>query len=330
MNKPTKPNIVIPESFAENGIKTDFDNEKLTNGFDRLQPDVLAGDNLNKLIDDTYKASNYALNLGDYVLGKNQITNCILEVPSSDWLNWSGSTISIKEGIKYITSNGRNADYTLKNILNISTAKTLTVNAVNYNKIYVFIANGGLNYCPIENFYIFDNAINIEYPTADAGNNQVWISIWDNIIQYSPYQSTEWITITDFCYLGVAFLSNNTIKDFRRALPVDLLKRSDKKEMVSWANPTGNNIVFNISGTSGKIIPPEDGWLTFNGTNTANTAGFVYLGSQGIENQSEGGLTGLALYTFIKVSKGKSVTWSCNNVKNLVLRFAYSKGVLEA
>ena len=54
MNKPTKPNIVIPESFAENGIKTDFDNEKLTNGFDRLQPDVLAGDNLNKLIDDTY------------------------------------------------------------------------------------------------------------------------------------------------------------------------------------------------------------------------------------------------------------------------------------
>lgn len=67
MNKPTKPNIVIPESFAENGIKTDFDNEKLTNGFDRLQPDVLAGDNLNKFIDDTYKASNYALDLGDYV-----------------------------------------------------------------------------------------------------------------------------------------------------------------------------------------------------------------------------------------------------------------------
>lgn len=61
MNKPTKPNITIPESFAENGIKTDFDNEKLTNGFDRLQPDVLAGDNLNKLIDDTYKGLNYAI-----------------------------------------------------------------------------------------------------------------------------------------------------------------------------------------------------------------------------------------------------------------------------
>lgn len=67
MNKPTKPNITIPESFAANGVKADFDNNKILNGFDRIQPDVLAGDNLNKFIDDTYKASNYALNLGDYI-----------------------------------------------------------------------------------------------------------------------------------------------------------------------------------------------------------------------------------------------------------------------
>lgn len=67
MNKPTKPNIVIPESFAANGIKTDFDNEKLTNGFDRLQPDVLAGDNLNKLIDDTYKGLNYGMAAADAI-----------------------------------------------------------------------------------------------------------------------------------------------------------------------------------------------------------------------------------------------------------------------
>ncbi|MGN0031160.1 MAG: hypothetical protein ACI37Q_04310 [Candidatus Gastranaerophilaceae bacterium] len=67
MNKPTKPNIVIPESFAENGIKTDFDNEKLTNGFDRLQPDVLAGDNLNKFIDDTYKGLNYGIAAADAI-----------------------------------------------------------------------------------------------------------------------------------------------------------------------------------------------------------------------------------------------------------------------
>jgi len=67
MNKPEKPNITIPESFAVNGVKADFDNNKVLNGFDRLQPDVLAGDNLNKFIDDTYKGLNYALNFGDYI-----------------------------------------------------------------------------------------------------------------------------------------------------------------------------------------------------------------------------------------------------------------------
>lgn len=137
MNKPVKPNITIPESFAENGIKTDFDNEKLTNGFDRLQPDVLAGDNLNKFIDDTYKGLNYAMagtdaiNLiqedevltvknGELVSDslanlKNKITNCILEAPNGA-MSITPTSYTIKQGLKVLIPNGRNSDGTLKNI----------------------------------------------------------------------------------------------------------------------------------------------------------------------------------------------------------------------
>ena len=67
MNKPIKPNITIPQSFAENGIKTDFDSDLLTDGFDNLRPDVLAGDNLNKFIDDTYKGLNYGIAAADAI-----------------------------------------------------------------------------------------------------------------------------------------------------------------------------------------------------------------------------------------------------------------------
>lgn len=67
MNKPTKPNITIPESFAANGVKADFDDDKILNGFDRIQPDVLAGDNLNKFIDDTYKGLNYGMAAADAI-----------------------------------------------------------------------------------------------------------------------------------------------------------------------------------------------------------------------------------------------------------------------
>jgi len=62
MDKPQKPNINMPTEFATNGVKTDFTAEKLLNGFPEVTPDVLAGDNLNKFIDDVYKASNYSMN----------------------------------------------------------------------------------------------------------------------------------------------------------------------------------------------------------------------------------------------------------------------------
>ena len=67
MNKPTKPNIIIPEAFAVDGVKNDFTAEKLQNGFDRIQPDVFWGDNLNKLIDDTYKGLNYSMAAADAI-----------------------------------------------------------------------------------------------------------------------------------------------------------------------------------------------------------------------------------------------------------------------
>ena len=61
MTKPTNPNLSIPSGFAESGDKTQFSDEYLESGFDPIDPDVLAGDNLNKLIDDTYKGLNYSI-----------------------------------------------------------------------------------------------------------------------------------------------------------------------------------------------------------------------------------------------------------------------------
>ena len=60
MNKPIKPNISFPSGFALNGQKTDFTQQKIQNGFNPVEPDILAGDNLNKFIDDTYKSITYS------------------------------------------------------------------------------------------------------------------------------------------------------------------------------------------------------------------------------------------------------------------------------
>lgn len=116
MNKPTKPNITIPESFAANGVKADFDNNKILNGFDRIQPDVLAGDNLNKFIDDTYKGLNYGIKGVDYLeeRWKSQITNCILEIPQRIKYTLENGTLTIKAGSVVIVPYGTEdltADY---------------------------------------------------------------------------------------------------------------------------------------------------------------------------------------------------------------------------
>ena len=60
MNKPINPNVQIPPNFAVNGQKADFTQQKIQNGFNMLEPDILAGDNLNKFIDDTYKSITYS------------------------------------------------------------------------------------------------------------------------------------------------------------------------------------------------------------------------------------------------------------------------------
>lgn len=72
----SKPNISIPAEFAANGTKTDFSALKILNGFDRINPDVLAGDNLNKFIDDTYKGLNGTLELFD---------GCVLYDPVNEY-----------------------------------------------------------------------------------------------------------------------------------------------------------------------------------------------------------------------------------------------------
>ena len=60
MTKPSNPNVIVPAQFAVSGTKTDFSAEKIQSGFDSIAPDILAGDNLNKFIDDVYKSITYS------------------------------------------------------------------------------------------------------------------------------------------------------------------------------------------------------------------------------------------------------------------------------
>ena len=113
MNKPTNPNLSLPTEFATNGVKTDFSASKISDGFDRLQPDVLPGDCLNKFIDDTYKGLNYAIAGTDAV---NLIEEGeVLSVESGTLTSTKIiglPTQSTATATQYLMSNGTNAEWT--------------------------------------------------------------------------------------------------------------------------------------------------------------------------------------------------------------------------
>ena len=91
MAKPTNPNINFPQAFAIDGQKTDFLEEKIQDGFDPIDPDVLAGDNLNKFIDDTYKGLHYAMD------GVNDLYKGAVLYSSTETYNSTSIVFSISE-----------------------------------------------------------------------------------------------------------------------------------------------------------------------------------------------------------------------------------------
>ena len=114
----SKPEINIPAEFAVNGVKTPFSNAKIQNGFDRINPDVLTGDNLNKFIDDTYKGLNGVFDLYDIKLDHNQIGGShILEAPNGVCEKDSNNNIVIKAGLKLLIADGLNTNGTYKNYI---------------------------------------------------------------------------------------------------------------------------------------------------------------------------------------------------------------------
>ncbi len=111
MTRPTNPNITIPESFATEGRKTDFSNEKILNGFDPINPDVLCGDNLNKFIDDTYKGLNYSM-------------DCIHDLYKGAVLYDSNETYNLNSLVFHVDSNNKTHLY--RSLSNNNSSNSLT------------------------------------------------------------------------------------------------------------------------------------------------------------------------------------------------------------
>lgn len=319
MNKPTKPNITIPESFAANGVKADFDNNKILNGFDRIQPDVLAGDNLNKFIDDTYKGLNYGIKGVDYLeeRWKSQLTNCILEAPNG-LASYSGSTITVKSGIKVLIPFGKNEDGTLKNIEYTTDERVYTETTSRSENAVITIAidnNGHIN--AYVNYFSQEENPNTPY------------TCWYKPSENNFYTSDGESNFSLARIVPILFYKSSNLQIIN-VIPyntVDLLKRSNKSEISSWGMPSNKYIDLTLGASGTFYTAPANGYFTIDKkSSSANQyVQFINVSVQLATNIQAPGT--FDIRAFIPVKKGQQLKINYNAGGEVVwFRFIYAEG----
>ena len=196
-------------------------------------------------------------------LDQSQITNCILEAPNGV-ATFSGSNITLKQGLKMLYPNGRNADGTLKNgelTLDYDVSIDLSPHS---GQTFDFELMFG---CNINESYLSQNYQESDVaPTNISGGNPIYLNTTENQMYFYIPSSSSWEKRT-FIKSGKGKLENGVVTSFIPYQPVELAKNNDvvhntgdekiggqktfNQPIVSTANgiiSTGNFIVKTANG----------------------------------------------------------------------------------
>ena len=284
---------------------------------------------IDNVVTDLNNQSARITTLENTTLNRTQITNCILEAPGGG-IAYTETTVTAKAGLRYLTGNGRNADYTLKTAEHtLQNDVSVTFNGFGANTQGIaYIFNGALMYCPINEVYHVDNSPTVEAPVANAGTNQLWFEKWNNVVYHSIYGSTEWVLTTDCVIIGTFYPnSSGKITGIRRNRPVDILKRSDKNEVAGWGFPSSTYIDLTLSGTGTAYTAPADGYVVFGKQSTAIDQHVLLVQSGAVWQICWATAVGANLFVSMPVKKGRIFNASYTTLgPTQVFRFYYAEG----
>lgn len=206
----------------------------------------------------------------------NYITNCITSAPNGV-ATYSGSTITVKQGLKVLIPNGRNADGTLNNIVyTVEEDITVPAGPVLNEPRYLFLLSNGTG----ASNSIYDLYISSEQPTVSNIRTTLWYNPETNLYQLRASGTNAFNTVY-YCLIAQYGWNGSTITSFNTYQPVELLKRSDKAEITSWFFPDWEAERTLITAT-GQYTIPFDCYLLEYGVTVDNT-NIVHYGSTNTE-----------------------------------------------
>ena len=260
----------------------------------------------------------------DYHLTQNQITNCILSAPNGV-ATFSGSNITLKQGLTMLYPNGRNADGTLKNgeltldsdtILDLSSYSGLTFD-------FELMFGCNINYSFLSQNYQESDVV----PTNFSGRNQIYLNTTENQMYFYYSSPSSWVKRT-LIKLGKGKLENGVVTSFTPYQPVELLKRTDKEQITSWSFPSSKYIDLTLGASNSTYTAPADGWFAFSKTARANSQNANMRNMTTEYNViSHGSWTGTTCRLMCPARKGEQVylNYDTSGATNY-FRFIYAHG----
>lgn len=267
------------------------------------------------------------LNLGGGSGLENKITNCILEAPNGV-ATYSGNTITIKQGLKALAPNGRNADRTLRNNeYKVNNDFTMIVDSIYTGKQYLYLTNNdSASYTSADHVFVKSSTDGFGPPLTTSTKEQ-WYDDYTNYDNVHLKNQSNWDIISDVI-IGEFYWDGSIISDFITYAPIDILKRSNKSEISGWGMPSKKYIDLTL-GASGTIYTaPATGFYSVKKVAGVTNAFFnLHNVTSGLTSQDFTSVTANHLRLWLPCKKGDLMQVEYSATGNTMqFRFNYAEG----
>ena len=265
-----------------------------------------------------------------HFLNKSQITNCILSAPNGA-ATFSGSNITLKQGLKMLYPNGRNIDKTLKNgELTLDSDTILDLSSYSGQTFDFELMFG----CNINDSYLSQNYQESDIaPTNFGGRNQIYLNTTENQMYFYVSSSSSWEKRT-LIKLGKGKLENGVVTSFTPYQPVELLKRTDKAEITGWGFPSSKYDDLEY-GLNGDVYNAPDNGIFCVGFSHPNNTDYINYSVDVLDQNNNflynvsdtKNLSGQQTCIIIQIKKGHKLRIYFGNFTVTRFRFIYAQGV---
>ena len=176
-------------------------------------------------------------------------------------IGYIGNTLWASKGLKILAPNGRNEDGSLKNIeytLASDSSKELSSAGTGLSVFFLRSLDNGQTWDIGYRSYGTQWYIQEEQPQVEHCE---WYNPKTNLWKHCV--SGEWSDIL-ICPLGRVSCNEGQILSLYNYETIDLLKRSDRGEIIEWDRPNLTLSAWQLKAYNTLFIAEEDGWVYFN------------------------------------------------------------------